>query len=144
MSKVLITTSPFGEYDKKPIDILEKAKIDFQLNDRGRKLTEQELIERIRDVNVLIAGTETISAKVMDAASNLQMISRVGVGLNSVDLSAARERGVAVSYTPEAPAPAVAELTVALILSLLRMINLSNIEMHKKNGLDFLVDASPI
>ena len=137
MSKVLITTSPFGEYDKKPIDILEKAKIDFQLNDRGRKFTEQELIERVRDVNVLIAGTETISAKVMDAASNLQMISRVGVGLNSVDLSAARERGVAVSYTPEAPAPAVAELTVALILSLLRMINISNIDMHKRKWTRF-------
>ena len=137
MSKVLITTTPFGEYDKKPIDILEKAKIDFQLNDRGRKLTEQELIERVRDVNVLIAGTETISAKVMDAASNLQMISRVGVGLNSVDLSAARERDVAVSYTPEAPAPAVAELTVGLILSLLRMINLSNEEMHNRKWTRF-------
>ena len=49
MSKVLVTTSPFGQYDKKPIDILQKAKIDFELNDYGRKLTEQELIELISD-----------------------------------------------------------------------------------------------
>ena len=77
-----------------------------------------------------------ISAKVMDKAKNLQMISRVG--LNSVDLIAAKERNILVSYTPEAPAPAVAELTIGLILSLLRMVNVSNLELHQGNGQDFL------
>ena len=71
-------------------------------------------MEKVKGATVLIAGTEMISAKVMDKAKNLQMISRVGVGLNSVDLIAANERNILVSYTPEAPAPAVAELTIGL------------------------------
>jgi D-3-phosphoglycerate dehydrogenase len=58
------------------------------------------------------------------------MISRVGIGLDSVDLLAARDRGIVVSYTPDAPAPAVAELTIGLMLSLLRSVQLSNMEMH--------------
>jgi D-3-phosphoglycerate dehydrogenase len=68
----------------------------------------------------------------MDACPSLEHISRVGVGLDSVDLQAARERDIRVSYTPDAPAPAVAELTIALMLSLLRSVHIANNVMHKK------------
>jgi D-3-phosphoglycerate dehydrogenase len=85
----------------------------------------------IGDTEVLIAGTEPITAAVMDAAPGLRLISRVGIGLDSVDLHAARERGISVSYTPEAPAPAVAELTVGLMLSLLRGVQIANLGMHR-------------
>lgn len=53
-----------------------------------------------------------------------------GVGLDNVDLIAARERGIQVTYTPEAPAPAVAELTVGLILSVLRHTHRANALLH--------------
>ena len=127
MNKVLVTTAPFAVHNKKPLTLLQQSKIDYELNSLDRKLTHKELIEKVKEATVLIAGTEMISAKVMDKAKNLQMISRVGVGLNSVDLIAAKERNILVSYTPEAPAPAVAELTIGLILSLLRMVNVSNL-----------------
>ncbi len=84
----------------------------------------------ISDFDVIIAGTEMISKKVMDAAINLKMISRVGIGLDSVDLLEAEKQGIVVSYTPDAPAPAVAELTIGLMLTLLRSVQLSNMEMH--------------
>ena len=64
------------------------------------------------------------------AATNLKLISRVGIGLDSVDLLAAKERGIEVTYTPDAPAPAVAELTLGLMLSLLRSVHVSNFKMH--------------
>ena len=131
MNKVLVTTAPFAIHNKKLITLLQQSKIDYELNSLDRKLTHKELIEKVKEATVLIAGTEMISAKVMDKAKNLQMISRVGVGLNSVDLIAANERNILVSYTPEAPAPAVAELTIGLILSLLRMVNVSNLELHQ-------------
>jgi len=54
----------------------------------------------------------------------------VGIGLDSVDLLEAKRRDIAVSYTPDAPAPAVAELTIGLMLTLLRFVQLSNVEMH--------------
>jgi D-3-phosphoglycerate dehydrogenase len=58
------------------------------------------------------------------------MISRVGIGLDSVNLLAAKDSGITVSYTPDAPAPAVAELTVGMMLTLLRSVHVSNSQMH--------------
>jgi D-3-phosphoglycerate dehydrogenase len=60
---------------------------------------------------------------VISGAPKVRVISRVGVGLDSVDLQAAREAGIVVTYTPQAPALAVAELTIGLILDLLRKIS---------------------
>jgi D-3-phosphoglycerate dehydrogenase / 2-oxoglutarate reductase len=131
MNKVLITTVPFGDKDRLPLELLESANIDYVINPLDKKLTEYELAEMITDFDVIIAGTEPITAKVMDRATNLKMISRVGIGLDSVDLLAAKERGIIVSYTPDAPSPAVAELTIGLILSLLRSIHVSNSELHE-------------
>ena len=131
MSKVLITTIPFADKDRLPLELLENNDIDYLINPLGRKLTEDELAEIITDFDVVIAGTEMITAKVMDRATNLKMISRVGIGLDSVDLIAAKERGIFVSYTPDAPSAAVAELTIGLIFSLLRSIHVSNSQLHE-------------
>jgi D-3-phosphoglycerate dehydrogenase / 2-oxoglutarate reductase len=130
MPKTLITTVPFSDKSRLPIELLERANIDFQINPLNKKLTEDELSEMVTDFDVIIAGTEPITAKVMDSASNLKMISRVGIGLDSVDLLAAKQRGIRVSYTPDAPAPAVAELTVGMMLTLLRSVHVSNSQMH--------------
>ena len=131
MSKVLITTVPFGEKNRLPLEQLETAGIEYLINPLNKKLTENELADMIADFDVIIAGTESISNYVMERASKLKMISRVGIGLDSVDLLAAERRGIKVSYTPDAPAPAVAELTIGLLITLLRSVQLSNIEMHK-------------
>lgn len=131
MTKALITTVPFCERNRLPLELLENEGIEYLVNPLNKKLTEDELAEMVSDFDVIIAGTEQITAKVMDRASNLKMISRVGVGLDGVDLAAAEERGIVVSYTPEAPAPAVADLTLGLILTLLRSVHISNAEMHE-------------
>lgn len=131
MSKALITTVPFGDKNRLPIDQLEAAGIDYLINPIGRKLTEDELAEMVTDFDVLIAGTEPITEKVMAQAKCLKLISRVGIGLDSVDLLAAERRGIKVSYTPDAPAPAVAELTIGLMFALLRSIHLANTQLHR-------------
>lgn len=130
MPKALITTVPFGERNRLPLELLESAGIEYVINPLGRKLKEAELADMAADFDVLIAGTEPITDHVMANASRLKLISRVGIGLDSVDLMAAERRGIHVSYTPDAPAPAVAELTVGLMLSLLRSIHVSNLQMH--------------
>ena len=119
--RVLITTVPFG-VERRPLELLEADGIEHVINPIGRRLREDELAEMAGHFGVIIAGTEPITARVMDAAPHLGLISRVGIGLDSVDLAAARERGITVSYTPEAPSPAVAELAVGLMLGLLRDI----------------------
>lgn len=131
MLKVLITTVPFAVNNTLPIKMLQEAGVEFLINPINRKLKEDELLEMISDFDVLIAGTEVISEKVMTRASRLKLISRVGIGLDSVNLLAAKKRDILVSYTPDAPAPAVAELTIGLIFSLMRSIHVANIEMHR-------------
>ena len=130
MANVLISTTPFAIQDSTPLDALADLGIDVTMNPFGRRLTADELTHLISDIEVLIAGTEPITAEVLDAATNLRLISRVGIGLDNVDLLAARDRGIQVSYTPDAPAPAVAELTIGLALSLLRGVQFANVEMH--------------
>jgi D-3-phosphoglycerate dehydrogenase len=128
--KVLVTTVPFGDKDKSPLEMLEANNIEYVINPLNKKLTEDELSEMISDFDVIIAGTEPITKKVFNNANSLKMISRVGIGLDSVDLIEARSQGIVISYTPDAPAPAVAELTIGLILTLLRSVHISNMEMH--------------
>lgn len=131
MPQALITTVPFGARNRLPLELLEAAEIDYLINPHGRKVTEPQLLELISDVEVLIAGTEKISDEVMAQAPRLKLISRVGIGLDSVDLIAAKRRGIKVSYTPEAPAPAVAELALGLTLALLRSVHVSNSQLHR-------------
>jgi D-3-phosphoglycerate dehydrogenase / 2-oxoglutarate reductase len=104
--------------NKLPLELLEKASVEYLINPFNKKLTENQLCELIDDFDVLIAGTEPITEKVMAKASKLKLISRVGIGLDSLELHAARKRGIKISYTPEAPGPAVAELTLSMMLTL--------------------------
>lgn len=131
LKKVLITTVPFANKSLLPIQLLEEAGISYTINPLGRKLSEEELAELVSDFDALIAGTEQITEKVFDRAKNLQFISRVGIGLDGVDLLAAKQRKIQISYTPDAPAPAVAELTIGLMLALMRNIHVSNSQMHR-------------
>ena len=130
MKKILITTVPFGDKNRLPIDLIEAAGFEYEINPLGRKLRAEELVEMASDCHAIIAGTEPITSDVFKNAPNLELVSRVGIGLDSVDLLAARAHNVQVSYTPDAPAPAVAELTVGFMLTLLRHVHIANKQLH--------------
>jgi len=118
--RVLITTSPFGEADPAALRLLDEEGIVYTVNPFGRRLREEELAEMIGPYEVLIAGTEPITDKTLQRASNLRLIAHTGIGLDNIPLAAARARGIAVTYTPSAPSAAVAELTIGQMLALLR------------------------
>jgi D-3-phosphoglycerate dehydrogenase len=99
----------------------ERCTITF-VNTTGRRLHEDELIAAIADADGIIAGTETYSASVLDHAKNIKILSRVGVGIDSIDLMYTRSRGIAVCTTPGPVTRAVAEHTLGFILSALRNI----------------------
>ena len=130
--RVLITTVPFGELDRRPLELLRAAGIAYDINPAGRRLREDELAEVIGGYPAVIAGTEPITERVIAAGADLALIARVGIGLDNVDLVAARRRGIAVTYTPDAPSPAVAELTIGLMLDLLRGISAA--DRHVRRG----------
>ncbi len=129
--RVLVTTFPFGEIDRDPVQLLETENIPFTQNPFNRRLREEELAEIIAPYDALIAGTDPITERVLEQASNLRLIARVGIGLDSIALRAARTRGIAITYTPSAPSPAVAELAIGQMLALLRQTSTSNREIRE-------------
>jgi D-3-phosphoglycerate dehydrogenase / 2-oxoglutarate reductase len=117
---ILITTSSF-DLDHPEIAALVRAGFDIRLNPYGRKLTAQEVSALLTpDVVGMIAGVEPLTQPVLQNAKSLRVISRCGAGLDNVDMGAAHARGISVCNTPDAPAAAVAELVIGLMLACLR------------------------
>ncbi|MAD48319.1 MAG: lactate dehydrogenase [Gammaproteobacteria bacterium] len=131
--KTLISTSSFGELDSKSLKLLDEYKIKYSLNPYKRKLSQDEIMSLLPGNEVLIAGTEELSREVLEKGTKLKLISRVGVGIDNIDLEYAAKKGIKVANTPSAPSSAVADLSLSFILSLIRHIPLSNIELHKGN-----------
>lgn len=130
--KVLIGPSSFAELDRTPLNRLKEAGYCIINNPYKRKLTKPELIDLLEDDVVgLIAGLEPLDREVMEK-SQLKVISRCGSGMSNVDLEAANKLGIKVCSTPFGPTQAVAELTIACLLSLLREIPQINASMHEK------------
>ncbi|MCF6171890.1 MAG: phosphoglycerate dehydrogenase [Bacteroidales bacterium] len=132
MKKILTSPSSYGQISDEPYDLLISNGFEIIKNPYGRKLTEEEVIEIAHDCVGIVAGVESLTAKVMDAMPKLKCISRVGVGMDSVDLDAAKERNIKVVNTPDGPTQAVAELTLGLTFSLLRKIHLADANMKKR------------
>ena len=120
--KIAITTSSFARYSEEPLDLLRKEGIEYVLNDTGRTLTEDETIQLLQGCTGVAAGTEPYSRRVLEALPELKIISRCGTGMDSIDHECAKTKGIAVCNTPDGPTVAVAELTVGLMLMLLRQV----------------------
>jgi D-3-phosphoglycerate dehydrogenase len=93
-------------------------------NSRRNRLSETEVMELIRkhDPVGIIAGIEPLTERVLSSAGKLKVISRCGIDIETIDQKAARKLGITVTPTHHAPDVPVAELTVAMILSLLRKL----------------------
>jgi D-3-phosphoglycerate dehydrogenase len=131
MPKVFVSTYPFGKSDTKPKDLLSKeSKINAIYNPHSRKLTATEVADLAADADAIIAGTEDLSL-LIENSKNLKLISRVGIGLDSVNLAACKARGIRVCYTPDAVTMAVAELTIGLMVSLTRQVSLADREIRE-------------
>ena len=129
MPRILIGPSSFGNADVTPVERLRDAGYEVVPNPFGRKLSRQELIQLLPGVVGLVAGLESLDKAVLEQ-SKLRAISRCGVGMSNVDVEAAQRLGIAVRSTPDAPTTAVAELTLAVMLALLRKIVPMNADLH--------------
>ena len=97
-------------------------------------LEEEKLISQVAGVNaIIIRANGAITRSVIAAAPRLKVIGRHGVGLDVIDLEAAREHGVRVVYTPRANTESVAEHFVALALMLAKKVRLADIALREGN-----------
>jgi D-3-phosphoglycerate dehydrogenase len=104
-------------------------------NSQRKRLSEKEVEELVRkyDPVGIIAGIEPLTERVLESAKNLKVISRCGIDTETIDQKAAKKLGITLTRTHHAPDVPVAELTVAMILSLLRKLgSLDNIVRTKR------------
>jgi len=118
---VLITPRSFGRHDEALISDAHAAFGQAVLRP-GLDPAAPHRAELLARADGWIAGVEPIDAATLDLAPRLRVIARYGVGVENVDLEAARTRGITVTNTPGANSVAVAELTIGLILALARSI----------------------
>jgi phosphoglycerate dehydrogenase-like enzyme len=95
---------------------------DATFNDTDRVLAGDELARFLRGYSRMITGLEVLDAVLFDAVPELRVVSKYGVGLDMIDLDAARRRGVVVRWTPGVNRQSVAELTIAFMIALCRRI----------------------
>jgi D-3-phosphoglycerate dehydrogenase / 2-oxoglutarate reductase len=131
MTTILIAPTSFGKVSQLPIDLLNSLDVNIINNNNGRKLKESEIIELGKDVQGIIAGTELYSKKVLGELPKLKVISRLGVGMDNIDLETAKRMGIKVYRTQTTPAQAVAELVVGLMLDVSRKISNQFSELKK-------------
>jgi D-3-phosphoglycerate dehydrogenase len=111
-----------------------------QADDRAG-IDTAELIKVLPSYDALIVRSRTkVTADVLAAGAKLKVVGRAGVGVDNIDVAAAKQRGVAVVNTPTSTSVAVAELTFALMLALLRQIPRADASMKAgawdKKGLE--------
>ena len=127
--KVHITTLPFN---KDNLAFLEKS-FDVTINPLGRKIKNEEVYEQVHKADYVIAGTEKYDQELLGKLVNLKGISRVGIGIDNIDLDIAAKNNIKIFNTPEEPAKGVAELTLAFILNLLREISSHQLNLNQGN-----------
>ena len=104
------------------MDTLDKHQHRYTLNSFGKKLSGKELLTNAKNSYSIIAGTEIYDEHVLMALPNLKVISRLGVGMDNIDLEFAKKRGIKVFRTKTTPAPAVAELVLGLMIDIARKV----------------------
>jgi phosphoglycerate dehydrogenase-like enzyme len=93
-------------------------------------ITLDAVAPAIRDAEILVTRRLPVNAALFDAAPRLRLIVKLGSGLDEIDRDEAARRGIAVFNTPGVNAPAVAELAVGLLGSLVRKIHEHHVQLH--------------
>ncbi|WP_020618065.1 phosphoglycerate dehydrogenase [Paenibacillus daejeonensis] len=119
---VLVTPRSYGKHSTEPIELLRQAGCEVRLNPHGRILTKEEMREAIQGVHAIVVGVDPLDRDVLQAAEQLRLIVKYGVGTDNIDLQAAAERGIPVLTTPGANTEAVADYTFGLMLAAARRI----------------------
>ena len=122
LRRVLITWPDYDETDPDLGGALAAAGCSLRLAPKRGARSPAELIDLLEGVHAAIVSTDPFTAEVLARAKTLRVIARVGVGVDSIDVDAARRRGVRITTTPGANEATVADHTIGLMLAVLRRI----------------------
>jgi len=132
MPKIFVALSTFAQEGNEPLDMLNSSGHSFSVNKSGKRLTKDDVMTQARGFDGIIAGLEPYDTEVLKVLPGLKCISRCGVGVDNVDLIKAKKANITVLNTPVVVVQPVAELTIAMIMDLLRQLTRHSILMHEK------------
>ena len=122
MVNVLVTARSFASCEEAK-KLLESQGYSITWNPVGRPLKEEELLALIPGMDALITGTDEVTDKVIAAGlPTLKVIGKYGVGYDNINVAAAKQHGIQVTFTPGVLTKSVAELAMGLIMSTARNI----------------------
>lgn len=134
MKRVLIASQTFGQRSRKPFEMLEENGFEITENLTRKKYTEDELVAIIGEYDAVVVGSDPFTRRVQEAGKGrLKIMAKSGVGIDNIDLQAAKEFGIYVTSTPGTVNTAVADSAMGMILCLSRNIVTANIQ--QKAGL---------
>ncbi|MDM5222637.1 C-terminal binding protein [Peribacillus sp. NJ11] len=134
--KILLTDYEF-EHLKYEEDVFQESGLDFDFI-KAQCKTEEEVIELAKDADAILNQYAPVSRRVIASLENAKIISRYGVGVNTIDLDAAKEKGITVANVPDYGMEEVSNHALALLLSWARKVTLLNNEVKRGNW-DFKV-----
>jgi D-3-phosphoglycerate dehydrogenase len=123
---VLVTTRSFGREVPEPMQRLKREGIRILEWREGSGLPESDLLAKLSETDAWIVAFHPTGPALLDAAPRLRIIAKHGVGVDNIDIAAATARGIVVTTAPSGNDQAVADLTMALLLALLRRIPEAN------------------
>jgi D-3-phosphoglycerate dehydrogenase len=121
-ARLLVTPTSYGKNDPRLKTELERLVGEVIYNPTGKPLSSTEVAALLPGIDGYIAGLDVIDRAALEKADRLKVICRYGVGVDNVDLAAAREKGIIVTNTPGANSVSVAELALSLMLALARQL----------------------
>jgi D-3-phosphoglycerate dehydrogenase / 2-oxoglutarate reductase len=129
--KVLLTDYEF-EHLQYEEDVFQESGLDIEFI-KAQCKTEEEVIQQAKHVDAILNQYAPVSRRVIELLENTKIISRYGVGVNTIDLDAAKEKGITVANVPDYGMEEVSNHALALLLSWARKVTLLNNEVKKGN-----------
>jgi D-3-phosphoglycerate dehydrogenase len=129
--KVLLTDYEFDHllYEE---DVFKESGLDIEFI-KSQCKTEVEVIEQAKQADAILNQYAPVTRRVIESLDNTKVISRYGVGVNTIDLDAAKEKGITVANVPDYGMEEVSNHALALLLSWARKVTLLNNEVKKGN-----------
>ena len=141
MKKILVTPRSLTRAGHPALNLLKDAGYEVIFSTPGKQPDEAELLGLLPGCVGMLAGVEKISANVLEAAKDLQVISRNGVGIDNIDIDTAERLNIKIMRTIGANARGVAELAIGFLFSGVRFIPYSDMKMKagewsRKKGIE--------
>lgn len=127
---IAVTSRSFSRHPVLRQELLDRYG-DVRFNDAGRSLRGDELVEFLQGCEQAIVALEPIDDALLERLPDLRVVSKVGVGLDTIDVAALERRGIRLAWRPGTNSRSVTELTLALAISALRHVPRASDELRR-------------